>query len=81
MTTHINVDRAACQRLRTELDVALSKFAEESGLKISIRAMKYTGSTMEPKLDVALSKFAEESGLKISAGGVNYAWMMAVKSQ
>jgi hypothetical protein len=49
MTKYTNIDKAACQKFRAELDVLLAKFAEESGLKISLGAMKYTGSTIEFK--------------------------------
>lgn len=49
MTKYTNIDKAACQKFRAELDAVIAKFAEESGLKINLGAMKFTSSTIEFK--------------------------------
>lgn len=54
MTKYTNIDKAACQKLRAELEAVFSKFAEESGLKINIGSMKYNSTTVDFKCEATL---------------------------
>lgn len=52
--TYTTIDKAACQKLRQELNEVLSKFGEEAGLKLTIGNMKFSATSVEFKTEAVI---------------------------